>query len=112
MKVILNVSKHNQYADRNGKVFEVRDTITIKGKTVYGLLGVDPLFLDNVTDFLENEVIVKPFEIYGRDEIQTVYERHYTHPGSIVYSENGYEWKSVPMDSGKWNNKWYFSFIK
>ena len=53
------------------------------------------------------------FKIYDIKEIQTVYRRHANHCGTVLYSEdNGYTWKSVGMDSGKWNiNHWLFAFI-
>lgn len=53
------------------------------------------------------------FRIYDSSEIQKVYRRHLHHCGTVLYSEdNGYNWKSVGMDSGKWNiNNWLFAFI-
>ena len=54
------------------------------------------------------------FKIYDLSEIQKVYSRHHRHCGTVLYSEdNGYTWKSVGMDSGKWDiHKWLFAFIE
>lgn len=53
------------------------------------------------------------FRTYDSSEIQTVYRRHHSHCGTVVYStDNGYTWQSVGMDSGKWNlHEWLFAFI-
>lgn len=51
--------------------------------------------------------------VYRIDEIQTVYSRHKHNCGTVLYSENGYDWHSVGMDSGKWDiNNWIFAFIE
>jgi hypothetical protein len=50
--------------------------------------------------------------IYQLSEIQTVYKRHEYFNGTVVYSTDGYNWQSVPIDSGKWDiNNWMFAFI-
>ena len=59
---------------------------------------------------------------YTYKEIQAVYKQFNKKPSSVVYSDDGgYTWKSVPMDSGKWNpmmfevdgkRPWMFAFIK
>lgn len=55
----------------------------------------------------------KNVKIYKRDEIQKVYHQHAYHCGSVLYSNDGYTWQSVPMDSGKWDiHKWSFAFIE
>lgn len=52
-------------------------------------------------------------KIYTIEQIQTVYARHHNHCGTVVYSEDGYIWTSVPIDSGKWDIiKWKFAFIE
>lgn len=52
-------------------------------------------------------------KIYTGDEIQIVYERHKNDPKSVVYSDSfGNYWKSPPLDSGKWNMKWWFAFLE
>lgn len=55
----------------------------------------------------------RPFRTYNHTEIQKVYKRHHEHCGTVLYSEDGgYTWKSVGMDSGKWNiHQWLFAFI-
>lgn len=59
MKAIINVNKASQYSKMNGLSFEVKDVIEIKGKKVYGLLGVNPNFPNNQTDFSEDELIIQ-----------------------------------------------------
>ncbi len=57
---------------------------------------------------------MKYLQIYKIDNIQKVYQRHSEFCGSVLYSEDhGYTWKSVPMDSGKWDIiNWCFTFIE
>jgi hypothetical protein len=57
---------------------------------------------------------MKKIKIYKKDEIQKVYKKHAHECGTVLYSDDGgYVWKSVPMDSGKWDiSKWIFSFIE
>lgn len=52
--------------------------------------------------------------IYDIKNIQTVYSRHKNFCGTVLYSEDGgYVWKSVGMDSGKWNiHNWLFAFVE
>lgn len=56
----------------------------------------------------------KSFRTYNHTEIQKVYHRHHYHCGTVLYStDNGYTWKSVGMDSGKWDiQNWLFAFIE
>jgi hypothetical protein len=59
MKAIINVKKASQYSKLNGQAFEVKDVFEIKGIKVYGLLGVNPSFPNNQTDFSANELIIQ-----------------------------------------------------
>lgn len=53
-------------------------------------------------------------KVYTTKDIKKVYKRHAYECGSVVYSEDyGITWKSVPMDSGKWDiDNWVFAFIQ
>jgi len=56
----------------------------------------------------------RSFKTYSRIDIQWVYKRHHEHCGTVLYStDNGYTWKSVGMDTGKWDvERWLFAFIE
>jgi len=56
MKAIINVKKQNQYAKFNGMQFEVKNTYMCKGVAIYGLIGVNQEYPNNVTEFSEKEV--------------------------------------------------------
>jgi len=58
MKATINVKSANQYSNRNGETFEVKDVLEIRGKKVYGLVGVNYEYPNNQTDFTEDEVII------------------------------------------------------
>jgi hypothetical protein len=52
-------------------------------------------------------------KFYDFKEISTVYKRHRDLPNSVLYSTDGYNWKSVPHDSSKWNiQDWKFAFLE
>lgn len=54
----LNVKKSNQYSKYNGQQFQIKDEIIVKGKKVYGLIGVNPDFPANTIDFTQDEVLL------------------------------------------------------
>lgn len=52
-------------------------------------------------------------KIYQLDQIQVVYERFHHFPKSVLCRIKGTEeWKTPPMDTGKWyTSKWEFCFL-
>jgi hypothetical protein len=54
----------------------------------------------------------KILKIYQQSDIETVYIKHRKCPGSVLYSEDGYTWETVPADFTKWHTNWVFTFIE
>lgn len=54
-----------------------------------------------------------PLVMYTAEDIQKIYKQHHYKCGTVLYSEDGgYEWHSVPIDSGKWKSSlWIFAII-
>ena len=59
MKVTINVNKKSGFAKYNGQTFEVNPStfLTIKGKILVPIRGVNPMYPSNTTDFTQDELI-------------------------------------------------------
>lgn len=59
MKVTINVKKGSSLAKYNGQTFEVKPSefMTIKGKLLIPIRGVNPEYPSNFTDFTHDELI-------------------------------------------------------
>lgn len=59
MKATINVKKGSSFAKYNGQTFEVdpRTFLTIRGKILVPIRGVNPEYPSNYTDFTQDEII-------------------------------------------------------
>jgi len=59
MKVTINVKKGSSFAKYNGQTFEVNPCtfLTIRGKILVPIKGINPEFPENYTDFTQDELI-------------------------------------------------------
>ncbi len=59
MKVTINVNKNSSFAKYNGLTFEVNPLsfLTIKGKILVPIRGLNPEYPSNYTDFNQDELL-------------------------------------------------------
>lgn len=59
MKVTINVNKKSAFAKYNGQSFEIEPNsfLTIKGKILVPIRGLNPEYPGNQTDFTQDELI-------------------------------------------------------
>ena len=58
MKVTINCKKESGFAKYNGQTFEVdpKNFLTIKGKILVPIRGLNPEYVANYTDFTQDEL--------------------------------------------------------
>ncbi len=94
------------------------------------MIGKESFDMEEAQDFLKNNIttilneyrdsfylgnhLENNIRTYDISEIQTVYKQHNDNCGTVLYSaDDGITWRSVGMDSGKWDiTNWLFAFIK
>jgi hypothetical protein len=59
MKATINVKKSSSFAKYNGQTFEVDPCtfLTIRGKILVPIRGLNPEYPSNYTDFIQDEII-------------------------------------------------------
>lgn len=59
MKATINVKKGSSFAKYNGQTFEVKPSkfLTIRGKLLIPIRGLNPEYPSNYTDFTQDELI-------------------------------------------------------